>query len=118
MLDLGFPMNARGGDGGETALHAAAYAGSAETVRILLDRGADLEALDGTFNDTPLGWALVGSGETPDTAPAPDWLQTVILLLDAGASTADITLTPDDLKPPSAAVAQLLWERGLGGEAG
>jgi ankyrin repeat protein len=114
MLDLGFPINARGSDGGETALHAAAYAGSAETVRILLDRGADLEALDSTFNDTPLGWALVGSGETPDTAPAPDWLQTVTLLLDAGASTADVALTPDDPKPPSAAVAQLLWERVIG----
>jgi ankyrin repeat protein len=72
MLDLGFPVNARGSDGGETALHAAAYAGSAETVRILLDHGADLEVRDATWNDTPLGWALVGSGETPDTAPAPD----------------------------------------------
>ena len=28
MLDLGFPVDARGGDHGGTALHAAAYAGS------------------------------------------------------------------------------------------
>jgi len=118
MLDVGFPVNARGGDGGQTALHAAAYAGSDETVRLLLERGADIEARDTTWSDTPLGWALVGSGEQPDTAPAPDWLEAVTLLLDAGASTAGITLTPDDPKPPSAAVAQLLRDRGLGNSAG
>ena len=117
MLDLGFPVNARGSDRGETALHVAAYAGSADTVRLLLDRGADLEARDATWNGTPLDWALVGSGGTPDTAPAPDWLETVTALLDAGASTADVTLAPDDPKPPSAAVAQLLRDRGIGTRA-
>jgi hypothetical protein len=59
----------------------------------------------------------VGSGETPDPAPAPDWLQTVALLLDGGASTAGITLSPDDPKPPSAAVAQFLLDRGIGNGA-
>jgi ankyrin repeat protein len=118
MLDVGFPVNARGGDRGETALHTAAYAGSAETVRVLLEDGADLEARDTTWNGPPLDWALVGSGETPATAPAPDWLQTVALLLDAGASTAEITLSPEDPKPPSAEVAQLLRDRGIGNGAG
>jgi ankyrin repeat protein len=117
MLDLGFPVNARAAGGGETALHAAAYAGSAETVRVLLEHGADLEAQDVAFSSPPLDWALVGSGETPDTAPAPDWLQTVALLLEAGASTADVTLSPDDQKPPSAAVAQFLRDRGIGDRA-
>jgi ankyrin repeat protein len=114
MLDVGFPANARGSDRGETALHAAAYAGSADTVRLLIERGADLEVLDTEWHDPPLDWALVGSGETPDTAPAPDWLATVTLLLDAGASTAGITLTPDDPKPPSPEVEQLLRDRGIG----
>ena len=114
MLDVGFPVNARGSDRGQTALHSAAYAGSADTVRVLLEHGANIEARDTTWNDPPLDWALVGSGETPDTAPAPDWLRTVALLLDAGASTAGITLSPEDPKPPSPEVAQLLRDRGLG----
>lgn len=45
MLDLGFPIDARGDDGG-TPPHVAAYNGSVETVRLLLDHGADLQARD------------------------------------------------------------------------
>ncbi len=62
LLDLGFPIDTRA-DGGGTALHAASYAGSAPTVRLLLERGADLEAPDTSWDSTPLGWAMVGSGE-------------------------------------------------------
>src|SRR5271169_7106956 len=39
LLDLGFGVDAHGGDHGGTALHAAAYSGSADAVRLLLDRG-------------------------------------------------------------------------------
>ena len=49
MLELGFPIDARRDgtdDDGATALHAASWAGSAETVALLLDRGADLSARD------------------------------------------------------------------------
>jgi ankyrin repeat protein len=113
MLDLGFQIEARGEFGG-TPLHAAAYAGSADAAELLLSRGANLEALDTTWNDTPVSWALVGSGEVPDSNPAADWLRTVDVLLLAGASTADITLTPDDPKPPSPAVADYLRGRGIG----
>ena len=51
---------------------------------------------------------MVGSGERPATNRHPDWIATVQALLDAGASTAGITLSPDDLKPPSPEVAALL----------
>ena len=108
MLDLGFPVDARAGDDGGTALHAAAYAGSAGAVRLLLARGADLEARDTTWHSTPLDWACVGSGERPTDNPHPDWLATVAALLEAGASTKGITLEPDDPKPPSPDVAALL----------
>ena len=108
MLDLGFPVDARDGDDGGTALHHAAYAGSADAVRLLLARGANLEARDATWDSPPLDWAAVGSGERPRTNPRPDWIATVRALLEAGASTADITLSPDDLKPPSPEVAALL----------
>jgi ankyrin repeat protein len=108
MLDVGFGVNAHGADDRGTALHAAAYAGSADAVRLLLDRGADLAARDGTWDSPPLDWAMVGSGERPATNPRPDWIATVQALLDAGASTQDITLSPDQPKPPSPEIAALL----------
>jgi Ankyrin repeats (many copies) len=108
MLDLGFPVGAHDGDDGATALHAAAYHGSADVVRLLLARGADLEARDATWDSPPLDWALVGSGERPGGNPSPDWIAVVQVLLEAGASTAGITLSPDDPKPPSPEVAALL----------
>src|SRR5581483_6347186 len=107
MLDLGFPIEARRedtDDDGATALHAASWAGSAETVALLLDHGADLQARDTRWDSRPLEWALVGSGEAPDSAPAPDWVATVTLLLEAGAPLDGITFDPGEPKQPSAAV--------------
>ena len=97
MLELGFPIEARReatDDDGATALHAASWAGSAETVALLLDHGADLSARDTRWHGQPLEWALVGSGEAPDSAPAPDWVATVTLLLDAGAPSTGSLSTP------------------------
>jgi ankyrin repeat protein len=107
MLELGFSVDARGDNGG-TPLHGAAYGGSAEAVRLLLAGGAEIEARDTTWNDTPVGWALVGSGERPHANPSPDWIETVRALIDAGASLREVTLAPDDPKPPSDEVAELL----------
>ena len=50
-----------------------------------------------------------------DSAPAPDWVATVQILLDAGAPTDEITLDPDDPKPPSPAVRDLLRARAITG---
>ena len=119
MLELGFPIDARReatDDDGATALHAASWAGAAETVALLLDHGADLSARDTRWQSQPLEWALVGSGEAPDSAPAPDWVATVTQLLDAGASLDGITFNPDEPKQPSAAVLELLRSRGLAGK--
>ena len=116
MLELGFPVETRReatDDDGATALHVASWAGSAETVALLLDHGADLSARDTRWQGQPLEWALVGSGEAPESAPAPDWLATVALLLDAGASLDGITFDPDEPKQPSAAVLELLRSRGF-----
>jgi ankyrin repeat protein len=108
MLDLGFPIDAHGGDHGITALHAAAYAGSADAARLLLERGAAVEARDETWNSHPLVWAAIGSSEQRDLNPHPDWAGTVQALLGAGANAADVTLSPDDDHPPSTEVAALL----------
>lgn len=116
MLELGFPIDARReaiDDDGATALHAASWAGSAETVALLLDQGADLTARDTRWHSQPLEWALVGSGEAPNRALAPDWVRTVTLLLDAGGALDGITLNPDEPKQPSRAVLELLRSRGL-----
>ncbi len=111
LLDLGFGVDGRGDDGG-TALHAAAYSGSAPAVRLLLDRGAGVEARDTSWDSTPVEWAAIGSGEQPASDPHPDWAGAVQALLDAGASARDVTLSPDDPKPPSAEVAALLRRHG------
>jgi Ankyrin repeats (3 copies)/Ankyrin repeat len=116
MLEIGFPIDTRredADDDGATALHAASWAGSAETVALLLGHGADLHARDKRWDSQPLEWALVGSGEAPESAPAPDWVATVTLLLDAGAPLDGITLGPEEPKQPSAAIVELLRSRGL-----
>lgn len=119
MLEHGFPVDTRrhaSDDDGATALHAAAWAGSAETVALLLDRGADVGARDARWHSQPLEWALVGSGEAPDVAPAPDWVATVAQLLDAGAPWGEISLDANEPKQPSDAVLGLLRSRGLAGD--
>lgn len=116
MLELGFDVDTRRDgtdDDGATALHAASWAGSADTVALLLEHGADLTARDSHWHSQPLQWALVGSGEAPDSAPEPDWVATVARLLDAGAATDAITLNPGEQKQPSAAVIDLLRSRGI-----
>jgi ankyrin repeat protein len=114
MLDLGFPVNGDAGEDGATALHVSAYAGSPECVRLLLERGADIEARETNWNSTPLIWAIVGSGEKPRHNAAADWTAVVEALLDAGAATHEITFSPDDPKRPSAEVAKVLRDYGVG----
>jgi ankyrin repeat protein len=45
-------------DRGATALHFAAQGGHSAIVRLLLDHGAEINALDGQFGATPTGWAI------------------------------------------------------------
>lgn len=80
MLDLGFPIDARGSHGA-TALHAASYAGKLDTARLLLDRGADVEARDATWDSTPIVWAELGRDEQRGGDPN-DWDELVRLLAD------------------------------------
>ncbi|MDQ2727628.1 MAG: ankyrin repeat domain-containing protein [Actinomycetota bacterium] len=107
MLELGFSPHARN-DLGETALHAAAFEGRAETVRLLLNHGAEIDALDATFDSTPLAHATVGSGE--HLGAGEGWVATVRILVDAGASRQGAWVSN---KAPSDQVAKLLRSYGI-----
>jgi ankyrin repeat protein len=43
---------------GATPLHYAALHGHREIVRLLVERGADINCTDGQFGATPAGWAI------------------------------------------------------------
>ena len=107
MLDLGFSPDDRNGLG-EQPLHTAAYHGNAEVVRLLLDAGADLDARDARFDGTPLAYATVGSGER--AGHPGNWVETVRVLIDAGASRDDVWISG---KPPSEEVIGLLQSYGI-----
>lgn len=102
MLDLGFSVEARNALG-EQSLHTSAYMGNASVVRVLLDAGADVNAVDPRFEATPLAYATVGSGE--QAGKRGDWTTTVRLLVEAGASRDGVWITD---KPPSEEVAEVL----------
>jgi ankyrin repeat protein len=51
------PALARADRGGATPLHYAAVHGQRDAVDLLIDRGADLEAVDTEYGATPIGWA-------------------------------------------------------------
>jgi ankyrin repeat protein len=84
MLKLGFDPRATGHESG-TALHLAAWEGSAAVVRQLLSHPAARELVeikDAHYNATPLGWCCHGSLHGN---PAHEHAQCAQLLLDAGA---------------------------------
>jgi ankyrin repeat protein len=107
MLDLGFSPGDRN-EFGEQALHTAAYHGNAEVVRLLIDAGADPGARDARFYGTPLAYATVGSGER--AGEPGNWIETVRLLIDAGASRDGVWISG---KPPSEEVIALLRSYGI-----
>ena len=85
MMDLGFDPGARGHDGG-TALHCAAWQGSAASVEAILrrERGARLvNDRDPHHRGTPLGWCCHGAVHCGN--PEADHPAVARLLLDRGA---------------------------------
>jgi hypothetical protein len=69
---------------GQTGLHWAAFGGHAETVKVLLEHGAPIDAKDESFAGTPLGWALYGWGAGERLGRA-EYYDVVTLLVQAGA---------------------------------
>ncbi|HEX6998384.1 MAG TPA: ankyrin repeat domain-containing protein [Gammaproteobacteria bacterium] len=83
MLACGFDPNVKDAEG-VTALHRAAMAGRAGSVRALLEHGAAVNALDDTFAATPLLWAAQGWSE--HAPPGADHPAVARLLIEAGSS--------------------------------
>jgi ankyrin repeat protein len=104
LLEAGWPPDASTAKG-TTALHWAGFHGHVEIAKLLIARGAPLEARDGEFDATPLGWALYGS-RFGWGRPESDYPGTVTVLLDAGAKP---------LPEPAASepVLEVLRRRGL-----
>jgi ankyrin repeat protein len=57
LIELGTPINVAGANG-ERALHSAVWSDSVAVAQLLIERGAEIDPLDGKFNGTPLGWAM------------------------------------------------------------
>jgi ankyrin repeat protein len=83
LFGAGALIDARDHDGG-TPLHEAAAWGLADAARSLLDRGAEVNAVEGPGNMTALHWAargdhrpvvevLLGAGADPDAATGVGW---------------------------------------------
>jgi hypothetical protein len=112
LLDLGFDLDSRtsrGGTNADPALHVAVWRGRLETVKLLVARGAPLEATNGA-GATPLSLAVRALVEQSDWTPHAS-PEIVAALLDAGARTDTVHPFPSG----SPAADALLRERGRAG---
>jgi ankyrin repeat protein len=82
MLEIGMDVAAPG-DHHATPLHWASWHGHKEIVDVLLKYNPPLEAVDGSFGGTPLGWA--GHGSVNCEGSQGDYVGIVKSLLAAGA---------------------------------
>jgi hypothetical protein len=89
------PIDLRLRHNGQTGLHWAAFGGHADTVRLLLDRGATVNARDESFQGTPLEWAIYSWGNSPEQATRGRYYETVAMLARAGG-TMDPAWAADD----------------------
>ena len=87
LLDRGMDMTARVKHHGQTGLHWAAGGGHVETVRVLLERGAPVDAIDDTWQGTPIQWAFFGlMNHTTPPVEAERYYSVMSLLVAAGAT--------------------------------
>ncbi len=95
LLDLGFDVAARGGRPGEpggTALHLAVWRERYETVKLLIERGAPLEATNAE-GETPLSLAVRAMVEMSEFTPHQS-LDIVAALLSASARVESVKRFP------------------------
>ncbi len=81
LLRRGLKADAQSG-GGETGLHWAAFGAHRDIVKLLLEHGAPVDAIDKRHESKPLDWALHGWFTSSGQKPYPE---VVTLLVGAGA---------------------------------
>jgi uncharacterized protein len=59
LIDLGFPLEVQDSTG-KRPLHEAAANNAIRAVQFLIERGAEIDPRESTYNGTPLGWAAHG----------------------------------------------------------
>jgi len=96
LLRQGIGNDAKLPHDGQTGLHWAAYGGHLETVKLLLERGAPVNATDESYGGTPLEWALYQWGNSPLQAARGSYYETISLLIQAGAKLHDNWFQKDD----------------------
>jgi hypothetical protein len=96
LLDQGLDPSASLKHHGQTGLHWAAGGAHLDTVQLLLDRKAPVDAQDQTWHATPLSWALYGWKNPPPETQPELYHQVVALLIAAGA-----TVQPEWLDDPA-----------------
>jgi ankyrin repeat protein len=88
MVELGWPLDMRGGDWDATALNHAVFRGDVELTTFLLDHGASWRETHGHGSDVlgTLGWA---SQNEPAVAGNPDWVGCARALIKYGVPKAE-----------------------------
>lgn len=81
MLACGFDPNSKDKDS-VTSLHRAAMGGHPAAVRVLLQYGANVDAMDGMFSASPLVWAV--EGQRTSKHGGTDHVEVARLLIAAG----------------------------------
>jgi ankyrin repeat protein len=95
LLDLGFDINSRtnaGASSADTALHVAVWHERLTTVKLLIERGAPLEATNG-HDETPLAVAVRSLVEISEWTPHSS-VEIVAALLGAGALVDSVKRFP------------------------
>jgi ankyrin repeat protein len=106
LADKGLAVNAKLRPHGQTGLHSAALGGHVDIVRLLLERNADVRAIDTTFGTTPLLWALYSWSEEPH-APSERYSETVSVLVAAGSAVKPEWRENEKLRPDPRMLAAL-----------
>jgi Ankyrin repeats (3 copies) len=85
-LDLGAEINepSKALYSHATALHHAVCSGSLDTVKVLVDAGADTRAKDKVYGGTPLGWARHYVGEARDDESRARYAAIAAYLMERG----------------------------------
>ena len=96
----------------ETPLHWAAHMGLPALVRRLIGAGADVNAEDGKYRSSPLGWALHGWTDGPAERRRGDHDQVVRALVGAGAHVKNEWLESQDLRARPDVIAALTSGEG------